>query len=134
MRTSTGIKEEVYKVNGLYGEAITHIIDNLKMAVKFAENEDQANALKLLIEYYQTGDLKTWDAYNIAWVEATEGDIDYINSFIEVYNDPLGYKGSFESIVQIKDFDASSKMKVLADNAQWFEDNSPIMDKNKKKK
>lgn len=134
VRTSTGIKEEVYKVNGLYGEAITHIIENLKMAVKYAENEDQANALKLLIEYYQTGDLKTWDAYNIAWVEATSGDIDYINSFIEVYNDPLGYKGSFESIVQIKDFDASAKMKVLAENAQWFEDNSPILDKNKKKK
>lgn len=134
VRTSTGLKEEVYKENGLYGEAITHIIDNLQKAIPYAENESQASALKLLIEYYKTGDLHVWDEYNIAWVEATEGDIDYINSFIEVYNDPLGYKGSFESIVQIKDFDATAKMKVLAEHAQWFEDHSPILEENKKKK
>jgi len=87
-----------------------------------------------LIEYYITGDLKTWDDYNIAWVAATEGDIDYINSFIEVYNDPMGYTGSYESIVEITDFEASAQMKVLSDNAQWFEDNSSIMDEHKKKK
>lgn len=133
VKTKTGVKEDVYKANGLYGASIKKIIANLKMAVKYAENEKQADALKLLIKYYKTGDLKTWDAYNIAWVQATEGDIDYINSFIEVYNDPLGYKGSFESIVQIKDFDASARMKILAENAQWFEDNSPIKEENKKK-
>ena len=78
--------------------------------------------------------MKKWDEYNIAWTQATEGDIDYINSFIEVYNDPLGYRGSFESIVEIKDFEASERMKVLMDNVQWFEDNSSIMDEHKKEK
>ena len=98
-----------------------------------AENEAQGKALKLLIEYYKTGSLETWDQYNIAWTQATEGDIDYINSFIEVYNDPLGYKGSYESIVEITDFDASQRMAVVSENAQWFEDNSPIMAEHKKK-
>ena len=88
--------------------------------------------LKLLIKYYQTGDLKTWDDYNIAWVKATEGDIDYINSFIEVYQDPMGLKGSYETIVQIKDFEASARMEKVAANAQYFEDNSPILDQHKK--
>lgn len=78
------------------------------------------------------GDLKIWDDYNIAWLKATEGDIDYINGFVEVYNDPLGYRGSYENIVQIKDFEASERMKTLSDNVQWFEDNSPIMDAHKK--
>jgi dipeptidyl-peptidase-3 len=81
----------------------------------------------LLISYYKTGSLQTWDDYNIAWLAATEGNIDYINSFIEVYNDPLGYRGSYEGIVQIKDFDMSKKMEVVSGNAQWFEDNSPLM-------
>ena len=124
--------EQVYKADGLYGGAIKDIIGWLEKAVTVAENQGQADALKLLIEYYQTGDLKTWDAYNVAWTAATEGDIDYINSFIEVYNDPMGYRGSFESIVEIKDFDASERMKVLMDNVQWFEDNSSIMDEHKK--
>jgi len=85
-----------------------------------------------LIQYYKTGDLQTWDDYNVAWTGATEGNIDYINSFIEVYNDPLGYRGSYETIVQIKDFDMSKKMAVLSENAQWFEDNSPLMEAHKK--
>ena len=97
-----------------------------------AENQAQKEALELLIKYYQSGDLKTWDAYNVAWVQATEGDIDYINSFIEVYNDPKGYTGSFESIIEINDFEASAIMKVVEDNVQWFEDNSSIMDEHKK--
>lgn len=125
--------EDVYKVDGLYGSAIAKIIGWLEKASSVAENEPQRKALDLLIEYYKTGSLETWDEYNIAWVEATEGDIDYINSFIEVYNDPKGYRGSYESIVQVKDFDASARMKTLADNVQWFEDNSPIMDEHKKK-
>lgn len=126
------LTERVYHLNGLYGPAIKEIIYWLDQAVTVAENQAQADALKLLIEYYKTGDLETWDAYNIAWVNATEGDIDYINGFIEVYNDPKGYKGSFESIVEIKDFDASARMQVLSDNVQWFEDNSSIMDAHKK--
>lgn len=128
------LKEEVYKVGGLYGTAIERIIYWLEKATTVAENEPQKKALELLIEYYKTGSLETWDAYNIAWVEATEGDIDYINSFIEVYNDPKGYRGSYETIVEINDFDASERMKVVSDNVQWFEDNSSIMDEHKKAK
>ncbi len=127
------LEENVWKLNGMYSAAIERIIYWLEQAVTVAENEAQANALQLLIEYYQTGDLKKWDEYNIAWVEATEGDIDYINSFIEVYNDPMGYRGSFESIVEIKDFAASERMAVVMDNVQWFEDQSPILDEHKKK-
>lgn len=126
------IQEAVWKADGMYGAAIQEIIHWLELAAGVAENEAQGNALKKLIEYYRTGDLRTWDEYNILWTEATEGDIDYINSFIEVYNDPLGMRGSFESIVQIKDFDASERMKVVSENVQWFEDNSPIQDSHKK--
>ena len=124
--------EKTWKSGGMYGEAIDKITFWLEKAKGVAENEKQANALGLLIDYYKTGDLKTWDDYNIAWVEATEGNIDYINSFIEVYNDPLGYRGSYETIVQIKDFDMSKKMQVLEENVQWFEDNAPLMDEHKK--
>ncbi|WMI65664.1 dihydrofolate reductase [Aestuariibaculum sp. YM273] len=127
------LKELKYKSGGLYGEAIDEIIKWLELAKGVAENEAQANALGLLIEYYTTGDLQTWDDYNVAWTAATEGNVDYINSFIEVYNDPLGYRGSYESIIQIKDFDMSKKMAVLSENAQWFEDNSPLMEEHKKK-
>ena len=125
--------EKVWKSGGLYGDAIDQIVMWLEKAKGVAENEAQGNALGLLIKYYQTGDLQTWDDYNVAWVESTEGNIDYINSFIEVYNDPLGYRGSYESIVQIKDFEMSKKMQVLEDNVQWFEDNSPLMPEHKKK-
>ncbi len=127
------LKERVYQSGGLYGNAIDEIIKWLEKAKSVAENEAQGNALGLLIDYYKTGDLQTWDDYNVAWTAATDGDIDYINSFIEVYNDPLGYRGSYETIVQIKDFDMSAKMAVLSENAQWFEDNSPLMDEHKKK-
>jgi len=126
------LEEAVWHLDGMYGPAIEQIVFWLEKAVAVAENEAQANALKLLIDYYKTGDLETWDKYNVAWVQATEGDIDYINSFIEVYNDPLGYKGSYENIVQITDFAASERMGVVSENAQYFEDNSPIMDEHKK--
>ncbi|WP_103070797.1 dipeptidyl-peptidase 3 family protein [Aquimarina sediminis] len=126
------LKERVYKSGGLYGAAIDKIIKWLEKAKGVAENKAQGDALGLLIEYYKTGDLQTWDDYNVAWTAATEGNIDYINSFIEVYNDPLGYRGSYETVVQIKDFDMSKKMSVLSENAQWFEDNSPLMDEHKK--
>ena len=124
--------EKKWKLNGMYHNAIKEIIKWLEKAVEVAENDKQAKALKLLIEYYKTGDLETWDKYNVAWVEATDGEIDYINSFIEVYNDPLGYRGSYETIVEIKDFDMSQKMNVLQENVQWFEDNSTIADSHKK--
>lgn len=127
------LREEVYKVNGLYGPAIKEIIKWLEKAVEVAENEPQKKALQLLIEYYKTGDLKKWDDYSVAWTKAVDGDIDYINSFIEVYQDPMGYKGSYESIVEIRDFKASEQMKKLSENAQWFEDNSSILPEHKKK-
>ncbi|GAB4159813.1 MAG: dihydrofolate reductase [Winogradskyella sp.] len=127
------LKERVYKSGGLYGSAIDEIVKWLEKAQGVAENKAQGDAIGLLIEYYKTGDLQTWDDYNVAWTAATKGNVDYINSFIEVYNDPLGYRGSYETIVQINDFDMSEKMKVLSDNAQWFEDNSPLMDEHKKK-
>ncbi|MGC1633028.1 MAG: dihydrofolate reductase, partial [Gelidibacter sp.] len=127
------LKELVYKSGGLYGAAIDEITKWLELAQGVAENKAQGEALGLLIQYYITGDLQTWDDYNVAWTAATDGNVDYINGFIEVYNDPVGYRGSYESIVQINDFDMSQKMKVLSDNAQWFEDNSPLMDEHKKK-
>ncbi|GGG56934.1 dipeptidyl-peptidase 3 family protein [Bizionia arctica] len=127
------LKELVFKSGGLYGASIDEIIKWLELAKGVAENQEQGDALGLLIAYYKTGDLQTWDDYNVAWTAATKGNVDYINSFIEVYNDPLGYRGSYESIIQINDFDMSQKMKVLSDNAQWFEDNSPLMEEHKKK-
>lgn len=126
------LKELVYKSGGLFGPAIDSIVEWLEKAQGVAENEAQGEALGLLIKYYKTGDLQIWDDYNVAWTAATDGNIDYINSFIEVYNDPLGYRGSYESIIQIKDFDMSKKMAVLSENAQWFEDNSPLMEAHKK--
>ncbi len=128
------IGEEVWKVGGMYGPAIEKMVYWLEKAKGVAENKKQETAFGYLINYYKTGDLKIWDDYNIAWCETKEGDIDYINGFVEVYNDPKGYRGSYETIVQITDFEASARMKVLADNVQWFEDNSPILDRHKKKK
>lgn len=134
VKTESGkLEEKIWKSGGMYGSAIDKIVFWLEKAVEVAENEPQADALRLLIKYYKTGDLKTWDDYNIAWLKATEGNIDYINGFIEVYNDPLGHKASYESTVQIKDFDMSAKMEVISKNAQWFEDNSPLVPEHKKK-
>jgi dipeptidyl-peptidase-3 len=125
--------EKVWKSGGMYGASIDKVIYWLEKAKIVAENKKQSDALGLLISYYKTGSLKTWDEYNIAWLHATEGNIDYINGFIEVYKDPLAYRGSYEGIVQIKDFDMSAKMEVVSKNAQWFEDNSPLMPEHKKK-
>lgn len=126
------VQERVWKSGGLYGASIDKIIYWLEKAQTVAENDAQAKGLGLLIEYYKTGSLQTWDEYNIVWATSTDGDIDYINGFIEVYNDPKGYKGSYESVVQIKDFEMSKKMAVLANNAQWFEDNAPLEPAHKK--
>lgn len=128
-----GIHEVVWKIDGKYGKAIKKIVYWLEKAVDVAENSDQKAALEKLIEYYKTGDLKTWDDYNILWVKSTKGDIDWINGFIETYGDAISKRASFESIVQITDFEASEQMKVVADNAQWFEDNSTLLPEHKKK-
>lgn len=126
--------EDTWKSGGKYGAAIDQIISWLEKAVTVAENEPQAAALRKLVEYYRSGSLKTWDEYNVLWATATKGDIDYINGFIEVYGDALGKRASFESIVEINDFEASKRMSVVASNAQWFENNSPILPEHKKKK
>ena len=128
------VVEKTWKLDGLYGDAIKQIIYWLQKAKEVAENGAQKEELELLIDYYRTGDLKTWDKYNIAWVGNTEIDIDYINGFIEVYGDPKGIKASYESLVEINDFEATERMKTLSENAQWFEDNAPIMDKHKRDK
>lgn len=127
------LSERPWKVGGMYGESLAEVVKWLELAVGVAENEAQANALRLLIEYYKTGDLAKWRDYNIAWCQATEGDVDYINGFVEVYHDPKALKGSYENIVQIKDFEASARMEKVAANAQWFEDNAPVLPEHKKK-
>lgn len=126
------IEELPWKIGGMYGPALEKVAYWLDKAAEVAENQAQADALRLLIKYYESGDLKDWDDYNIAWTESTEGDIDYINGFVEVYGDAIGYRGTFESVVQMKDFEASARMQMLEDNVQWFEDNSPILDEHKK--
>ena len=133
VKTESGdIVEEVYKLDGLYSDAIKEIIKWLNEAQNYTENERQSIALAHLIDYYETGDLEKWSLYNINWVKDTEGDVDYINGFVEVYNDPLGYTGSYETIVEIKDFEASARMKTLMENAQWFENHMPFMEAHKK--
>jgi dipeptidyl-peptidase-3 len=127
------IVEDVYRIGGKYSEALEQVVFWLNKAEKVAENDKQAVSLRKLIEFYTTGDLRTWDDFNIQWVKATEGDIDFIHGFVEVYNDPLGKRGSYESVVEINDFEASDRMKVMMQNAQWFEDNSPILPEHKKK-
>ncbi|WP_341502373.1 hypothetical protein [Gallaecimonas sp. GXIMD4217] len=126
--------EKVWKVGGMYGAAIERIVFWLEKAAAVAETPKQQKALELLIKYYKSGDLKDFDAYSIAWVEDVESDIDVVNGFIEVYNDPMALRGSFESIVNVKDPEGTKRIKTIADNAQWFEDNSPIMDEHKKAK
>jgi dipeptidyl-peptidase III len=126
------VVEDVYRVDGLYGEALEQVVYWLNEATQYAENEKQEAALRNLISYYETGDLVKWQLYNVNWVKDTEGDVDYINGFVEVYNDPLGYTGSYETIVQIKDFEASARMSTLMENAQWFENHMPFMEAHKK--
>ena len=120
------VRELPWKVGGIYGPAIEKICQELEKARAYAENDSQAKALGLLQEYYRTGDLRKWDEYNIEWVKDTLGTIDYINGFIEDYDDPLGRKATFEGCVQIKDSAASARTALLSANAQWFEDNSPV--------
>jgi len=118
--------EKVWKLNGKYGKAIEQIITELKKAIEFAENDLQKKYIETLIQYYTTGDLALFDEYSIDWVKELDGDIDFVNGFIEVYGDPLGIKGSWESIVNFKDKEASKRATILSENAQWFEDHSPV--------
>lgn len=126
------VTEQVWKVGGMYGPALERIIYWLEKAITVAENEKQKEVFTLLITYYRSGDLKDFDDYNIAWVQDTESRIDMINGFIEVYNDPLGYRGSFESVVSFRDDEASERIAAIGERAQWFEDNSPIISAHKK--
>lgn len=125
--------EKVWKVGGMYSAAIEKIVYWLEKAVTVSENAAQKDALEKLIKYYQTGSLEDFDAYCIAWVKDTESAIDVVNGFIEVYQDPLGRKGSFESVVSVKDFEASKRIATIGANGQWFEDNSPLLPEHKKK-
>lgn len=120
------VVEQPYKIGGLYSEAITRIVDELKKAAQYAENPGQKAYIDKLIEYYTTGDLKTFDDYSILWAEETDARVDFINGFIESYDDPLGMTGAWESIVNFKNNEASARTEKLSSNAQWFEDHSPI--------
>ena len=120
------VREEVYKVGGLYGPALEKIITELEKAAAVAENETQKEYIADLVEYYRTGDLELWDTYNIKWVNDTLGTVDFVNGFVEDYNDPLGRKATWEGLVNYKDVQASRRTELISDNAQWFEDNSPV--------
>lgn len=120
------IKEITWKENGLYGSAIHHILYWLGKAMTVAENDQQRKVIQLLMEYYQTGDLRLFDQYSIEWLKELDGQIDFINGFIEVYGDPLGMKGSWEGLVEYKDIQATKRAQLISDHAQWFEDHSPI--------
>ena len=118
--------EDVWRLNGKYSNAISHIIDNLNKAKEYAENDQQKKVISLLVDYYTTGDLNTFDEYSIEWLKELDGRIDFINGFIEVYGDPLGYKASWEGVVEYKDLEACKRTQTISDNAQWFEDHSPV--------
>lgn len=120
------IVEETYKIGGLYSSAIERIVKNLVEAAKYAENPKQRAVIEKLVEYYTTGDLKTFDDYSILWVDDTDSRVDFINGFIESYDDPLGMTGNWESIVNFKNNEASHRTEVISGNAQWFESNSPV--------
>jgi dipeptidyl-peptidase III len=126
------IVEKTWKVGGMYTQAIERIVYWLEQAITVAENDAQRTALELLVKYYQSGDLADFDAYNVAWVADTESAIDVINGFIEVYSDPLGMRGSFESVVSVRDEDATRRIGAIANYAQRFEDDSPILPEHKK--
>ena len=120
------IQEKVWKVGGLYSPAIEAIVTELEKAIPFAENKTQKETIETLIDYYRTGDLRTFDAYSILWVEDTASEVDFVNGFIETYGDPLGRKASWESTVNFINKEATKRTKTISDNAQWFEDHSPV--------
>lgn len=120
------VVELIWKEDGLYGETIREIVSWLLKAQKYAENEGQKHVIDLLVKFYRTGNLEDFDRYSIAWVEQHEGLVDFINGFIEVYGDPLGMKGTWEGIVEYKDLEATKRTQTISQNAQWFEDHSPV--------
>jgi len=120
------LSEDIYRSGGLYGPAIDQIISWLEKAIDVAGSEKHKEGIKLLIKFYKTGDLKTWDQFNIHWAQDSDGDVDYINGFIETYSDPLGMKATWEAIVDYIDAEATRRTKIITANAQWFEDNSPV--------
>ena len=128
------VVEQPYKIGGLYSPAIEKIVENLQKALPYAENDAQKAYTQKLIDYYTTGDLRTFDEYSIMWAEDTASQVDYVNGFIESYGDPLGMTGSWESIVNFKNIPASHRTEVISDNAQWFEDHSPVDKRFKKEK
>jgi len=132
VKGDNGLEEKVWKENGEYGEAIRHIIYWLDKAKSAAENQQQQRVIDLLIKYYRTGDLHLFDEYSIEWLKEQAGNVDFINGFIEVYGDPLGIKASWEGIVEYKDLEATRRTRLISDNAQWFEDHSPIDSRFKK--
>jgi dipeptidyl-peptidase-3 len=126
------VTERVWKIDGMYGPAIEEIVHWLEKASGVAEDDAQKSWIDKLVTYYRTGDLRDFDEFNIAWVADTDSRIDAVNGFIEVYGDPLGYRGAWESVVSIRDLEATDRIATIGANAQWFEDNSPIMDEHKK--
>jgi dipeptidyl-peptidase-3 len=134
VKSNGKVTEEVYKSGGKYGSAIDNIVMWLEKAVTVAENDMQKQELGLLIEYYRSGDLKKWDEYNVVWAGNSDQMVDYINGFIETYEDPMGMKATWEAIVNYTDIEASRRTRIITDNAQWFEDNSPIQPQYRKEK
>lgn len=128
------VQEEVWKIGGMYGEALQKIVSWLDKAAEVAENDRQREVIRLLTEFYRTGDLKTFDAYSIVWLKDTDSRVDFVNGFIESYGDPLGIKASWESIVNFKDLEATRRTELISENAQWFEDHSPVAPQFRKEK
>ncbi len=127
------IAEQVWKANGMYGNAITQIVPWLEKATTVTENEQQKRVIESLIAYYRTGDVRTFDEYNVRWLNDTASRVDFVNGFIETYNDPLGIKANWESVVNFTDVKATKRTEIITANAQWFEDNSPVDPRFKKK-
>lgn len=134
VKSDGALTEHVWKIGGLYGAAIEHIVFWLNKAKEYAQNDKQRQYIETLVDYYTTGDLKTFNKYCIEWVQEHSSDIDFVNGFIEVYGDPLGLKGSWEGIVEYKDMEATKRTKTISDNAQWFEDHSPVDPRFRKEK
>ena len=133
-KPNSQIIERIWKVGGMYSPAIEKIVYWIEKAIPLAENAAQKDALVKLVKFYKTGSLKDWDDYNIAWVKDTESQIDFVNGFIEVYGDAMGYRGAYESVLSIRDMEATKRIAAIGKEAQWFEDNSPINKEHKKEK
>lgn len=134
VKSDGALTEHVWKIGGLYGAAIEHIVFWLNKAKEYAQNDKQRQYIETLVDYYTTGNLKTFNKYCIEWVQEHSSDIDFVNGFIEVYGDPLGLKGAWEGIVEYKDMEATKRTKTISDNAQWFEDHSPVDPRFRKEK